>query len=271
VRGTAFSSADTQGGSMRRKSSLAGRCKQRTRRLDRSDISSEAAIRDESQSLPKRVLVVDVGGSSVKILVTGEAKFRSFRSGSALTPAHMVSEVKKLAADWTYDVVSIGCPGRVLGGRLVEQPVNLGRGWVGFDFARAFGCPVKLVNDAAMQALGSYRGGKMLFVGLGTGLGAAVIRDGTVLPMEIGHLPYKKATYERYIGRAGLERRGKKKWRRHVADVVKRLTDALEPDYTVIGGGNVTKLKALPPGCRLGENANAFRGGFHLWKRGRKS
>jgi polyphosphate glucokinase len=177
----------------------------------------------------------------------------------------MVSGVKKLAADWTYDVVSIGYPSPVLRGRVIAEPYNLGRGWVGFDFAQAFGRPVKIINDAAMQALGSYKGGKMLFLGLGTGLGSALIVEGIVAPMELGHLPYKKRTFEEYVGRAGLERDGKQRWRRHVADVVQRLIAALQPDDTVIGGGNVTKLKALPPHTRQGKNANAFRGGFRLW------
>jgi len=177
----------------------------------------------------------------------------------------MVKGVKKLAADWTYDVVSIGYPGPVLGGQPIAEPYNLGRGWVGFDFAHAFGRPVKLVNDAAMQALGSYKGGKMLFLGLGTGLGTALIVEGIVAPMEIGHLPYKNGTYEDYVGRAGLKRHGKKKWRRHVADVVECLITALQPDDTVIGGGNVAKLQTPPPHCRKGDNANAFRGGFALW------
>ena len=157
-------------------------------------------------------------------------------------------------------------PGPVLRGRPVSEPHNLGRGWVGFDFAAAFGRPVQVINDAAMQALGSYKGGKMLFLGLGTGLGTAMIIEGIVEPMELGHLPYKKGTYEDYVGRAGLERFGKKKWRRHVTDVVTRLIAALEPDDTVIGGGNVAKLEALPPQCRAGDNSNAFRGGFRLWE-----
>ena len=213
----------------------------------------------------KSVLVIDVGGTSVKILAIGQPESRSFRSGSKLTPRRMVSGVKKLAADWTYDAVSIGYPGPVLSGRPSAEPVNLGRGWIAFDFAQAFGRPVKVMNDAAMQALGSYKGGKMLFLGLGTGLGTALIDNGVVKAMELGHLPYKKGTYEDYVGRAGLECRGKKKWRRHVADVVERLTAALRPDDTVIGGGNVEKLNALPRRCRAGENANAFRGGFRLW------
>jgi polyphosphate glucokinase len=210
-------------------------------------------------------LVVDVGGTSVKILDTGQHEPRSFPSGPRMTPGQMVAGVKRLATDWVYDVVSIGYPGPVLHGRPVAEPYNLGLGWVGFDFAAAFGHPVKMINDAAMQALGSYKGGKMLFLGFGTGLGSTMIVDGIVEPMELGHLPYKKATYEDYVGRAGLERHGKKKWRRHVADVVARFIAALEPDETVIGGGNVRKLKALPPHCRAGDNADAFRGGFRLW------
>jgi polyphosphate glucokinase len=236
-----------------------------TSRPDQAALTSLAGDVAVGRSPAKQVLVIDVGGSSVKILATGQKEHRSFRSGPTLTPSRMVSEVKELVADWPYDLVSIGVPGPVLGGRPIGEPHNLGRGWVGFDFARAFGCPVKVVNDAAMQALGSYRGGKMLFLGLGTGLGTAMIVEGIVAPMEVGHLPYKKATYENYVGRAGLERHGKKKWRLHVADVVQHLIEALRPDDTVIGGGNVTKLKTLPRNCRAGENANAFRGGFELW------
>jgi polyphosphate glucokinase len=214
------------------------------------------------------VLVVDVGGKSVKILASGHKVRRSFPSGPKMTPQDMVSGVKKLAADWVYDVVSIGYPGPVLRGRPVAEPHNLGRGWVGFDFARAFGRPVKVVNDATMQAMGSYRGGKMLFLGLGTGLGSTMIIDGVVAPMELSHLPYKRGTYEDYVGRAGLERLGKAKWRRHIANVVTRLIAALEPDETVIGGGNVKKLATLPPQVRAGDNANALRGGFRLWQQG---
>ena len=247
-------------------SSFAGKRKRAAMRQDQPDAlkSTPKAVAGRRPQV-KNVLVIDVGGTSVKILATGQRESRSFRSGPKLTPRRMVSEVKKLGADWTYDVVSIGYPGPVLAGRPAAEPVNLGRGWIAFDFAHAFGRPVKVMNDAAMQALGSYKGGKMLFLGLGTGLGTALIVNGVVKPMELGHLPYKKGTYEDYVGRAGLERGGKKRWRRHVADVVERLMAAVRPDDTVIGGGNVNKLDALPRRCRAGENANAFRGGFRLW------
>ena len=232
-------------------------------------IDSKSAVRKRSRtSRTPRVLVVDIGGTSVKMLATGQDEHRSFPSGPTLTPRQMVSGVKKLARGWSYNAISIGYPGPVLHGRPIAEPYNLGRGWVTFDFAAAFGHPVKVVNDAAMQALGSYKGGKMLFLGLGTGLGSTMIVDGIMEPMEIGHLPYKKGSYEDYLGRAGLKRHGKKKWCRHVADVVGRLIAALEPDDIVIGGGNVKKLDKLPPHSRTGDNANAFRGGFRLWERG---
>ena len=211
------------------------------------------------------VLVIDTGGTHVKILATGKKSHREFSSGPTLTAKRMVSAVKKLAGDWEYDKVSIGYPGLVVHGRPILEPHNLGLGWVGFDFAAAFKRPVKVINDAAMQALGSYKGGKMLFLGLGTGLGSAMIVDGIVVPMELAHLPYKKATYEDYVGIRGLKKHGKKRWQRHVEDVVERLTGALEPGDVVLGGGNVKKLKKLPPGCRAGENENAFIGGFRLW------
>jgi polyphosphate glucokinase len=213
------------------------------------------------------VLVIDVGGTHVKILATGQKEKREFPSGPTLTAKQMVIGVKKLASDWKYDAVSIGYPGPVIRNRPLAEPHNLGRGWMGCDFKDAFKRPVKVVNDAAMQALGSYKGGKMLFLGLGTGLGSTMIVDGIVEPMELGHLPYKKATYEDYVGVGGLKKRGKKKWRRHVADVVSRLVAALEPEDVVLGGGNVKKLKEVPDGCRIGDNANAFRGGFRLWKK----
>lgn len=218
-----------------------------------------------------RVLVVDVGGTHVKILATGEKTHREFASGPALTARQMVSRVKRLARGWKYDRVSVGYPGPVLHNRPMREPHNLGRGWMGFDFTKAFGRPTKVVNDAAMQALGGYRRGKMLFLGLGTGLGSTLIVDGTVEPMELGHLPYRKRTFEDYVGIRGLERLGKKKWRRAVFDVVERLVAALEPDEVVLGGGNVKKLKELPPGCREGDNANAFEGGFRLWEPTRRT
>ena len=213
------------------------------------------------------VLVIDVGGTHVKILATGQKQHREFPSGPKLTPKQMVAGVKKLAKDWTYDAVSIGYPGVVLGNRPVADPYNLGNGWAGFDFGAAFKCPVKVINDAAMQALGSYKHGKMLFLGLGTGLGSAMVVDGIVEPMELGHLPYKKATFEDYVGIRGVKKYGKKKWRGFVTDVVRRLVAALEPDDVVLGGGNVKKLKELPSGSRVGDNANAFVGGFRLWEK----
>jgi polyphosphate glucokinase len=214
-----------------------------------------------------RILVIDVGGTHVKFLSTGREIPRKFVSGPSMTAKGMVSRVLKATGRWKYDVASIGYPGPVLRGKPVAEPNNLGPGWVGFDFEAAFGCPVKLINDAAMQAMGDYEGGKMLFLGLGTGLGSALIVDGIVEPMELGHLPYKKGTYEDYIGLRGLERVGKKKWRDYVEDVVARLVAAVEPDDVVLGAGNVHKLTDLPPGCRAVENTNAFRGGFRLWEK----
>jgi polyphosphate glucokinase len=216
------------------------------------------------------VLVIDVGGTHVKILATGQDAPREFPSGPELTAKAMVAKVKRLAGKWKYDAVSIGYPGPVLRNRPVAEPHNLGGGWVGFDFEAAFRRPVKVVNDAAMQALGSYKGGKMLFLGLGTGLGSTLVVDKIVEPMELGHLPYKKGTYEDYVGERTLERVGTKKWRKNVMDVVERLIAALEPEDVVLGGGNVKKLKELPPGCRAGENANAFLGGLRLWRHARK-
>ena len=213
-----------------------------------------------------KVLVVDIGGTHVKVALSGEPEPRKFESGPTLTAKQMVAEVKGIASNWKYDAFSIGYPGPVLQNRPVAEPCHLGPGWVGFDFKSAFGYPVKLVNDAVMQALGSYRGGKMLFLGLGTGIGSTLIVDGTVEPMELGHLPYKKGTYESYVGNHALEKDGEEHWRHHVADVVALLTAALEPDYVVLGGGNVKKLKALPPNCAAGANNNAFLGGFRLWE-----
>jgi polyphosphate glucokinase len=212
------------------------------------------------------VLVIDIGGTHVKILATGQHEPREFVSGPTLTPQQMAAGVKRLARGWTYDVISMGYPGVVLHGRPITEPHNLGRGWVRFDYRTAFGRPIKIINDAAMQALGSYKGGKLLFLGLGTGLGSTLITDGVVEPMELGHSPYRKGTYEDYVGQRGLEKRGKQRWRRHVADVVASLIAALAPDDVVLGGGNVKQLKELPTGYRAGDNANAFLGGFRLWE-----
>jgi polyphosphate glucokinase len=211
------------------------------------------------------VLVVDIGGNNVKILATGHDGRRKFPSGPKLKPQEMVAEVKRIASDWKYEVVSIGYPGLVQKNRPVAEPNNLGRGWVGFDFKSAFGYPVKVINDAAMQALGSYKAGLMLFIGLGTGIGSALVNEATVVPLELGHLPYKKGTYEDYIGRRALNRLGKKKWAHHVAFVVNRLISTIHPDDVVLGGGNVKELKKMPPDCRAGANTNAFIGGFRLW------
>jgi polyphosphate glucokinase len=214
-----------------------------------------------------KVLVIDVGGTNVKLLATDQKDPRKFPSGPAMTAEAMAREAKKIAKDWDYDVVSIGYPGPVIHGRPLREPHNLAPGWVNFDYQRAFGRPVKIVNDAAMQALGSYKNGRMLFLGLGTGLGSAMIVDGFLEPMELAHLPYKNGkTYEDYVGIRGLERLGRKKWEQHVAKVVQQLRDALQAEDVVLGGGNVKKLKQLPPGTRLGDNANAFAGGFRMWE-----
>lgn len=212
------------------------------------------------------ILVVDVGGTSVKMLVAGQLTPRAFPSGLTLTASEMVSKVRQVAGEWKYEAVSLGVPAPVVNGHPVEEPRNLGPGWVRFDYKEAFGCPVKLMNDAAMQALGSYEGGRMFFLGLGTGLGTALILDGALQPMELARLPYKKGTYEDYLGKRGLERLGVKRWSRHVFECVIRLTKAFQLNDIVIGGGNVRKLADLPPFCRRGDNDNAFRGGFLMWE-----
>lgn len=214
----------------------------------------------------RKILVIDVGGTNVKVLATGQKEPVKIPSGPDMTAKRMVSAIRAAAKDWDYDVVSIGYPGPVVHGHPLSEPHNLGGGWVGFDFRKAFGRPVKIVNDAAMQALGIYRGGRMLFLGLGTGLGSAMIVDGVLEPMEVAHLPYKKGrTYEDYLGIRGLKRMGKKKWRRRVAEIAEQLKAALEADYVVLGGGNSKLLKTLPPGTRRGDNSTAFAGGFRLW------
>ena len=217
---------------------------------------------------PQRtVLAIDIGGSHVKTKVSGRREMRQFESGPKLTPKQMVTEVLKLNGDLKYDVVSIGYPGVVVHGKIMVEPFNLGRGWVGFDFRKAFGRPTHVMNDAAMQALGSYEGGRMLFLGLGTGLGSALIVDDVIAPMELAHLPYKRGrSYEDYLGDRGRDRLGPKKWRKAVADVVDRLRNALEADYVVLGGGNARKLKKLPKDARLGSNDFAFLGGFRVWR-----
>jgi polyphosphate glucokinase len=213
-----------------------------------------------------RVLVVDVGGQNVKALASGQTERRRFPSGSELSAEEMVAGVLDVTRDWDWDVVSVGIPAPVAHGRVVSDPVNLGDGWAGFDFEGAFGKPTKILNDAAMQALGSYEGGKMLFLGLGTGLGSALVVDGIVEPMELGHLPFRKRTFEDYVGERGLKRLGKKKWRKAVHEAVERLVAAMQPDYVVLGGGNAKELDELPPKARLGNNVNAFEGGFRLWR-----
>ncbi|WZO98430.1 ROK family protein [Isosphaeraceae bacterium EP7] len=213
-----------------------------------------------------KILVIDIGGTNVKLLASGHEEPRKFPSGPELTPELMVAGVLSATKDWEYEAVSIGFPGPVLCGQPMAEPVNLGPGWMGFDFEPAFGVPVKVINDAAIQALGSYQGGKMLFLGLGTGLGATVIMNGVIEPLELGRFHYKKSTLEHYVGNAGLKRQGRKKWQRRVEEVVERIVAALKPDDVVLGGGNAKKLKPLPPGTRPGANANAFLGGFRLWE-----
>jgi len=212
------------------------------------------------------ILAIDIGGNNVKFLATGRTESRKFPSGPTLTPTEMVEKVRKLAADWDYDVVSVGYPGRVANDRPTTEPNNLAKGWVGFDFAKAFGRPTKVINDAAMQALGSYRGGTLLFLGFGTGLGSALIVRGHIVPMELGALPLRDRVVEDFVGRRGLERSGKKKWRKHVERLVERLMAALLVDETVIGGGNAKFLRRTPAGSRLGDNSHAFIGGFRLWE-----
>jgi polyphosphate glucokinase len=221
----------------------------------------------QTKKSPK-VLVIDVGGTNVKLLATGQKEARKYPSGPTMTPRKIVRLVKKSVSDWKFDCISLGYPGPIINGHPLREPHNLGRGWVGFNFQKAFGCPVKILNDAAMQAVGSYKGGRMLFLGLGTGLGSAMIVNGILQPMELAHLIYKNGkSYEDYLGLRGLERYGKKKWRRCVAKITKQLKIALEADYVVLGGGNSKKLKELPPGARLGNNDNAFLGGFRMWQK----
>ncbi len=214
-----------------------------------------------------KILVIDVGGTHIKLLATGQRTPTKLPSGPDLTPAAMVAAVLEATADWNVDAVSIGYPGPVIDSKPAKEPVNLGFGWVGFDFKGALGKPVRMINDAAMQALGSYDGGRMLFMGLGTGLGTTLIVDRTIVPLEIAHLPYRKnRSYEDYVGDAGLKRLGEKKWRKHVEIIVALFLAALNADHAVLGGGNVRLFDVLPPNCKRGSNNNAFRGGYRLWK-----
>jgi hypothetical protein len=220
-----------------------------------------------AKAAPKQnILVLDVGGTNLKLLDSNHSEPLKIPSGTAMTAQVMVAETIKAAKDWGYTTISIGYPGPVSHGKLLAEPHNLGPGWTTMDFEKEFGCPVRVVNDAAMQALGSYDGGRMLFLGLGTGLGSAMIIDGVLAPMELAHLPYRKGkTFEDYVGIRGLDKLGKAKWTEHVFDVIDQLRKALVADYVVLGGGNSKKLKELPEGVKLGANSNAFLGGFRLW------
>ncbi|PBC21847.1 ROK family protein [Mesorhizobium sp. WSM4307] len=225
------------------------------------------AVKQTASDAGQIVLSIDIGGSHVKILTSAGGAERRDDSGPDLTPQQMIDKVKKLAEGLSYDVISMGYPGPVRHNKPVLDPKNLGKGWAGFDFDAQFGKPVKVVNDALMQAIGSYEGGRMLFLGLGTGLGAAMVFDNVGQPMELAHLPYRKGrSFEDYVGERGLEKYGKKKWRKYVVDVVTRLRAALQPDYVIIGGGNVDKLDELPAEARRGDNTRAFEGGFRLWR-----
>lgn len=215
---------------------------------------------------PRNILTIDIGGTHVKVMTSRERTKREFDSGPDLTAKEMVRKVKALTKDWRIDAISAGYPGPVVNNRPRNEPWNLGKGWKDFDLEKAFGKPTKVVNDAMMQAVGSYDGGRMLFLGLGTGLGSSMILDGVLAPMELGHLPYRKKTFEDYVGAAGLKKHGRKKWRGYVDETIAQLVAALLPDYVVLGGGNVEKLDKLPPDTKRGDNENAFAGGFRLWE-----
>lgn len=229
--------------------------------------SRHRRVRAPKPPAAEHILVIDIGGSHIKFRLGARGRIRKFVSGPGMTAADMTRKVRRLCRELPYEAVSIGYPGLVLRGRIAAEPFNLGPGWVGYDFDKAFGRPVRVINDATMQALGSYEGGRMLFLGLGTGLGATLIADGAVEPMEIGHMPYKRdRTFEDYVGERGRKRLGNKKWRKAVSEVITRLKEVLEVDYVVLGGGNAARLKELPEGVRLGDNLNAFKGGLHLWR-----
>lgn len=223
-------------------------------------------MEQNQNSEPQKILAIDIGGSGVKVKVNTGDEVRRVESGPTMDPDKMVADVKELTHDWAFDVIAMGYPGPIQHGKITRDPHNLAPGWVQYDFAEAFGKPVKLINDAAMQAVGSYEGGRMLFLGLGTGLGSVLIVDGVVAPLELAHMPYKRGhTFEEYVGNAAFEELGKKKWRNEVAQVISILAAALLPDYVVLGGGNAKRLKEMPVYCRLGNNKHAFTGGFRLW------
>lgn len=229
--------------------------------------AAKAATPRSAAKQKQNILVIDVGGTNLKLIDSNRPEPLKIPSGTAMTAKRMVEEVKNATQEWGYSCISIGYPGPVRHGKILAEPHNLGPGWISTDFEKEFGVPVKIVNDAAMQALGSYDGGRMLFLGLGTGLGSALIVDGVLEPMELAHLPYKKGkTYEDYVGIRGLKRLGKARWREHVNTVIEQLRHALEADYVVLGGGNSKQLKELPEGVKLGQNSNAFLGGFRLWE-----
>lgn len=221
---------------------------------------------DRMKKSNQKILVIDIGGSNVKILATGQPERIKIPSGSEFTPDQLIPLIEEHAANWEYDVITMGYPGVVKHNKIMSEPVNMGKGWTDFDFEAAFGCPIKIINDAAMQALGSFEGKKLLFLGLGTGLGTAMVMNRTVLPIEGGHLPYKKTTFESYIGKPYLFNSGQKRWEKHVNKAVEIFRDAFQPEDVVLGGGNSKLLTEVPEGCRLGTNQNAFKGGFRLWE-----
>jgi polyphosphate glucokinase len=216
------------------------------------------------------ILVIDVGGSNIKILATGQPERIKIPSGRDFTPEEMVPSVQEAAKDWDYEAITIGFPGVVKHGKIAANPVNMGGGWIGFDFEKAFGCPVKIINDAAMQALGSYEGGKVLFMGFGTGLGTALVFEDLILPLEGGHLPFKQGTFETHVGNEALKKMGRKRWTEHVYQAIAHFKRCFQPDEIVLGGGNSKLLDEIPENCRLGSNKNAFTGGFRLWEKSYK-